>query len=162
MTEAELVEQWTPLARMYAGRMSNELEWEDKISAAMEGVLYGVRTYLALDNPPFAVGTYIQWRMRREISHARARHERQYVPPTLGATGDGDGWAVGMELEWNMTPIRIGTVMQRDVARLLARGLTQTDIGEKMGVSRQRIHQIVNELRELNEGTSTGNGGGGE
>jgi DNA-directed RNA polymerase specialized sigma subunit len=160
-TEAELVEQWLPLARMYAGRVNNKLEWEDKLSAAMEGVLRGVQVYLSHDDPPYAIGTYIQWRMRTAMRDAMTRHTYQYVPPSDGANSWG-GSSVWDLYPCEMTPIRIGTTMQRDVARLLARGLTQSGIADKMGVSRQRIHQIVNELRELNESSSTGNRRGGE
>lgn len=43
---------------------------------------------------------------------------------------------------------QINHPQEQEVIKLLANGFTQAEIAEKMGVSRQRIGQLMNKIRE--------------
>ena len=49
---------------------------------------------------------------------------------------------------------RQSAILKREVMRLFKKQVKQTDIGKRLGVSRQRVHQIINETAKR------GNGGG--
>lgn len=170
MTEEEtLVVQWMPLARSYAAKCPYPIHFEEKLSAAYEGLVRGVNYYVKLETPQYAPPTYIKYRiwtslrdeMRRSLKH-KDENPVEFFGHELE---DGRGTSTepayieeDQDYQWLLTGV---TEKERELADLLAAGYTEADVSRMLGVSREATRQRKMTLRSKVEGALCRDEGGG-
>lgn len=178
-TESELVEQWMPLALSYAMRAGAKLvPLDDRVSAAYEGLVKGVQKYLSLENPPYQIGTYLRYRILHALRDERLRcmkHNKfdlidwpadTWVGSEAGPSGKLSSVSYLLAREepdqdysWLVTEC---SAKERELADLLAEGLTEADVARKLGISREAVRQRKMTLRSKIESALDRDRGGGQ
>lgn len=141
------------------------LGWDDLLAAARLGVCYAAESYDPTKGAAFSTWAY--WKIRSEVQYAckaatgcRTGHRREVnLSPSMEAETD------------SRTPMHslgkddhIGAVDSRDAAALLravaigrerdvidqflAGCETGTEVAESLGITRERVRQLVNRLRQ--------------